>query len=213
MIDVILPVLDEASVIPWVLDRMPEGYSPVVVDNGSTDGSADVARARGARLIVEPVKGFGSACFAGLVNARADVVCFMDCDGSLDPKNLPLVAEPILSDRADLMLGARVPERKAWPLHARAANALLARAVRRRTGLLLRDIGPMRAARREPLLALGLTDRRFAWPLEMVIKASEKRWRVAETEIPYLKRTGTSKVTGTVNGAIKTVIDMTPFLR
>ncbi|MBA3366853.1 MAG: glycosyltransferase, partial [Actinobacteria bacterium] len=94
MIDVILPVLNEAKALPWVLGRLPEGYAPIVADNGSTDGSGDLASGLGARVVVEPQPGFGAACFAGLTAATAEVVCFMDCDGSLDPRALPAVADP-----------------------------------------------------------------------------------------------------------------------
>src|SRR5688500_17776712 len=114
---------------------MPDGFLPVVVDNGSTDGSAELARGLGARVVAEPRRGFGAACHAGLLAARGDVVCFMDCDGSLDPAELPRVSDPVAAGRSDLMLGARRPERGAWPLHARVANRGLALELRRRTGL------------------------------------------------------------------------------
>jgi glycosyltransferase involved in cell wall biosynthesis len=125
MPDVILPVLDEAAALPWVLGRIPAGYRPVVVDNGSTDGSAEIAGALGATVVREPRRGFGAACFAGLRAARADVVCFADCDGSLDPAELPAVAGPVLRGEADLVLGRRRPEPGAWPAHARVLNRAL----------------------------------------------------------------------------------------
>src|SRR4051812_38327468 len=108
MPDVVLPVLDEREAIPWVLERMPAGYAPIVVDNGSTDGSGRLAARLGAQVVTEPQRGFGAACWAGLNAARAEVVCFMDCDGSLDPRHLPRVADPVAQDVADLVLGARV---------------------------------------------------------------------------------------------------------
>jgi glycosyltransferase involved in cell wall biosynthesis len=214
VIDVVLPVLDEAEALPWVLGRMPDGFRAVVADNGSTDGSADVARAHGAHVVVEPRRGFGAACFAGLQAAEAEVVCFMDCDGSLDPRELPLVADPVAAGRADLVLAARDAERGAWPLPARLANRALALELRRRTGLRLHDIGPMRAARRAELLALGLRDRRFGWPLEMVLRAHAAGWRIEETVAAYRPRqAGRSKVTGTARGFARTVRDMTAVMR
>ena len=208
MIDVVLPVLDEAEAIPWVLSRIPSGYRPVVVDNGSTDGSGDLAARLGAVVVTEGTPGFGSACFAGLRAATSDVVCFMDCDGSLDPADLPSVSGPVLAGGAGLVLGARHAHRGAWPLHARLGNRVVAWEVRRRTGLSLRDLGPMRAARREALLGLGIVDRRFGWPLEMVLRAAAAGWRISEVDVPYLARTGRSKVTGTVRGTARTVLDM-----
>ncbi|MDX3093033.1 glycosyltransferase family 2 protein [Streptomyces sp. ME19-03-3] len=208
-VDVVLPCLDEAEALPWVLDRIPPGWRAIVVDNGSTDGSADIARALGAQVVHEPRRGFGAACHAGVTAATAEVVCVCDCDASLDPALLPLVAGPVLDGTADLVLGRRRPvTRRAWPLHARLANLELARMVRRRTGLRLHDLGPMRAARREALLALDLTDRRSGYPLQMVVRAADAGWRVRETDVPYRPRTGRSKVTGTWRGTWQAVRDM-----
>lgn len=212
MPDVVLPVLNEAAALPWVLERMPDGYRAIVADNGSDDGSPAVAAANGAAVVHEPQRGFGAACFAGLMAATADVVCFMDADGSLDPAYLPRVAGPVNDGAVDLMLGSRDAQRGAWPIHARVGNAVLARRVRRRTGYAITDLGPMRAARREALVGLGLTDRRFGWPLEMVLAASRAGWTVSEVGVPYLLRTGRSKVTGTVRGTIRTVRDMSKAL-
>ena len=210
--DVILPVLDEAEALPWVLGRFPAGARAIVVDNGSVDGSADVARAHGATVVDEPRRGFGAACWAGLLAAEADIVCFMDADASLDPEELHLVAGPLERSEADLVLGRRRPDRRALPAHARLANRYLAREVNRRTGLQLRDLGPMRGTRREPLLGLGITDRRFGWPLEMVLRAAAAGWRVAEVDVAYRARTGRSKVTGTLRGTARAVHDMRAVL-
>jgi glycosyltransferase involved in cell wall biosynthesis len=213
VIDVVLPVLDEAEALPWVLGRVPARYRAIVVDNGSSDGSAALAAELGAEVISEPARGFGAACWAGLVAAGAELVCFMDCDGSLDPLELGRVAEPVAAGAADLVLGARRPEPGAWPAHARLANRALAFEVRRRTGLRLSDLGPMRCARREDLLALGMRDRRFGWPLEMVLRAAAAGWRVHEVEVGYRARSGRSKVTGSVRGSARAVRDMAAALR
>lgn len=212
MPDVVLPMLDEAEAIVAVLAAMPSGYRPIVVDNGSTDGSPDLARAAGAQVVEEPVRGFGAACWAGLLAATDDVVLFMDADGSMPPADLVRVAAPVLAGDADLVLGARDAVRGAWPPHARLANRYLAWKVGRRTGLALRDIGPMRAARRADLLDLGMQDRRFGWPLEMVLRAGAAGWRVVEVDVPYLPRAGRSKVTGTVKGTLRAVRDMRRIL-
>lgn len=213
MPDVVLPALDEADAVEWVVGRLPPGFRAIVVDNGSTDGTAERAAAAGALVVNEPVRGFGSACWAGLQAATAEVVCFMDCDASLDPQALPLVADPVAAGDADLMVGARVAERGAWPLHARLANRLLAAEVRRRTGLTLRDLGPMRAARREALLGLGLADRRSGWPLEMVLRAHAAGWVIRDVQVAYHERAGRSKVTGTVRGTMRAIGDMSRLLR
>jgi glycosyltransferase involved in cell wall biosynthesis len=213
MPDVVLPVLNEALALPWVLGRMPAAYRPVVVDNGSDDGSPQIAAELGAEVIHEPRRGFGSACAAGLAAACADVVCFMDADGSLDPMELPRVANPVQGGESDLMLGARLPQRGAWPLHARVANRVLMAEVRRRTSLKLSDLGPMRAARRRDLVALGIEDRRSGWPLEMVLRAHRSGWRVSEVGVVYQARSGRSKVTGTVRGTVQAIADMGSLLR
>jgi glycosyltransferase involved in cell wall biosynthesis len=212
VIDVVLPVLDEREALPGVLGAMPRGYHPIVVDNGSRDGSADLARRLGATVVVEPKRGFGAACFAGLVAAEGDVVCFMDCDGSLDPRYLPRVTDPVVAGDVDLMLAARRIEKGAMPPHARVANRALAFELRRRTGTPLTDLGPMRAARRRALIGLGIEDRRFGWPLEMVLRASAAGWRIGETPVPYRARAGRSKITGTVRGTMRAVRDMRAVL-
>jgi glycosyltransferase involved in cell wall biosynthesis len=212
--DVVLPVLNEASTLGWVLGRMPPGYRPIVVDNGSSDGSADVARSRGATVIEEPRRGYGSACYAGLLAASHPVVAFLDADGSLDPVDLPAVCDPVAGDALDLVLAARRPgTRGAWPLHARLANRALGRVVGRRTGNRLRDLGPMRAASRDGLIGLGLVDRRSGWPLEMILRAADAGWRIGEVPIRFgPRRGGRPKETGTVGGTVRAVRDMSAVL-
>ncbi|SSC22564.1 Glycosyltransferase type 2, partial [Klenkia terrae] len=213
--DVVFPCLDEAGALPWVLTRLPEGYRAIVADNGSTDGSAQIAADHGATVVHVPQRGFGAAAHAGLEAATDEIVCFCDADASMDPAQLPRVVGPVAAGEADLVLGRRRPSsRAAWPVHARVANTALSVLMRRRTGLRLHDLGPMRAARRTELLALGITDRRFGYPLEMVTRASDAGWRIRELDVDYHPRAdGTkSKVTGTVLGTAKTVRDMSRVL-
>jgi glycosyltransferase involved in cell wall biosynthesis len=211
--DVVLPVLNELAALRGVLASLPAGYRPIVVDNGSTDGSGQLAAELGATVVYEPVPGFGSACFAGLVAATSEIVCFMDADGSLDGADLPQVAASVVAGHADLVLGCRQAEPGAWPLHARIANWELSRRVHRRCGIRLHDLGPMRAARRGALMDLGIVDRRFGWPLEMVVRAAEAGWTIREVDVPYRARTGRSKVTGTLSGTLRTIRDMSTVLR
>ena len=214
VVDVVLPCLNEAQALPWVLSRMPEGYRAIVADNGSTDESARIAASLGALVVSVPQRGFGAAVAAGVEAATAAVVCVCDADASLDPTQLPLVANPVLDGTADLVLGSRRPvSRGAWPVHARLANRLLAR---RMNGVIghqaLTDLGPMRAARRTDLIALDLVDRRFGYPLEMVLRAAQEGWRITEVPVDYLPRKGRSKVTGTIRGTARAVKDMRAVL-
>ncbi|HYZ52577.1 MAG TPA: glycosyltransferase family 2 protein [Streptosporangiaceae bacterium] len=212
-IDVVLPCLNEAGALPWLLSRMPPGYRPIVADNGSTDGSARIAADHGATVVPVEQRGYGAACHGGLTAAKNEVVCVMDADGSLDPADLPAVSGPVLDGSADLALGRRCPSSAgAWPVHARAGNMVLASALRRRAGVRIRDIGPMRAARRAALLSLPICDRRFGYPLETVVRAAEAGWRICEADVPYYPRTGKSKVTGSVGGTMRTVRDMSKVL-
>jgi glycosyltransferase involved in cell wall biosynthesis len=213
VIDVILPVLDEAAALPAVLDGLPPGFRAVVVDNGSSDGSGAVARSLGAAVVDEPCRGFGAACWAGLQAATSAVVAFCDADASLDLGDLPRVTGPVVDGRADLVLGARHAIAGAWPMHAHVANRWLARRVQSAARVRLTDLGPMRAAQREGLLGLGMTDRRFGWPLEMVLRAAAAGWRIEEVPVPYRPRIGRSKVTGTVRGTARAVRDMSRVLR
>jgi glycosyltransferase involved in cell wall biosynthesis len=214
VVEVILPVLDEAQAIPGVLARFPAGFAPLVVDNGSADGSAEVARRLGAQVVCEPRRGFGAACWAGLSAARSELVCFMDCDGSLDAGELPTVTDPVSDGTLDLCLGTRRAQPGAWPPHARMANRALAWRLQRRAGVAVTDLGPMRCAARRPLLELGLEDRAFGWPLEMVLRAATAGWRIGEMPVAYRSRAGgRSKVSGSVRGSVRAVRDMSAILR
>ena len=212
-VDLVLPCLNEAAALPWVLGRVPANIRAIVVDNGSSDGSAEIARAAGATVIAEQRRGFGAAVAAGLEAVRAPVVCVCDADASLDPAELTrLIA--VLDNGADLVLGRRIPTRRsAWPLHARVANSYLARRIRRVSGARVTDIGPMRVARTEALRGLGILDRRSGYPLEMVLRAAAAGWRIVETDVAYAPRIGRSKVTGTVRGTMTAVHDMNRVLR
>jgi glycosyltransferase involved in cell wall biosynthesis len=213
-VDVVLPCLDEAAALPGVLTALPAGYRAIVVDNGSTDGSPEVAAAYGAVVLHEPIRGYGAAVHTGLEHATADVVCFLDADGSLDPAELvPLVAA--VRAGAQLAVGRRVPvSRGVWPWHARAGNRVLATILRRR-GLPVSDIAPARAIRRVDLLDLGVQDRAFGYPLELLLRAADAGWRVVEQDVAYRPRAaGTkSKVSGSVRGTMRAVRDMAGVLR
>jgi glycosyltransferase involved in cell wall biosynthesis len=213
VIDIVLPCLNEAAALSWVLSRIPAGARAVVVDNGSTDGSASVASALGAVRVSCPERGYGAACHAGLLASGAELVAFCDCDCTIDPTVITELARPLLDGAADLVVGRRVPTGwSSWPAHARLANRVLARQVRRRTGVTLRDVGPVRVAPRAALLDLCLRDRRSGYPVETVIRAADAGWRIVQLNVPYLPRAGHSKVTGTVAGTVRAVRDMRAVL-
>lgn len=200
--------------MPGVLGALPAGYAAIVVDNGSTDDSAAVAAALGAEVVHEPRRGYGAAVHTGLEHASADIVCFLDADGSLDTRELAPLVRAVAAGEADLAVGRRIPVgRGAWPWHARAGNRFLA-ALLRRQGLPVRDIGPVRVARRTALLDLGVTDRAFGYPLELLIKAGRAGWSVREFELSYRPRAaGTrSKVSGSLRGTARATRDMVKVL-
>lgn len=212
LIDVILPCLDEVQALPGVIGALPPGFRALVVDNGSRDGTPEVAAALGAVVVHETRRGYGAAVHTGLTAATSDIVAFLDADGSLDPGQLPAMVAML--DGADLVAGRRVPVgRGAWPWHARAGNMAIAALLRRR-GVPVHDIAPLRVARRRALLDLGITDRAFGYPLELLVRAGAAGWRIREVDVTYRPRTGgKSKVSGSVRGTLRAARDMATVLQ
>jgi glycosyltransferase involved in cell wall biosynthesis len=207
-VTVVLPCLNEADSLPGVLAAIPAGYRALVVDNNSTDATAEVARRHGADVVTEPRPGYGSAVHAGVVAATTPIVAVLDADGSLDAGDLPRLVSDL--DRgADLVIGRRRPARGVrWPWHARLGTAAVCWRLRTRHGLRVHDIAPMRVARRDALIGLGVTDRRSGYPLELLIRAAAAGWRVVERDVDYGPRTaGKSKVSGSVRGSVTAAFD------
>lgn len=204
---VVLPALNEADALPAALAGRPDNVRVVVVDNGSTDATADVARSLGADVVAEPRRGFGFACAAGLEAAgEVDIVVYMDADATCDWADLPALTEPILGDHADLVLGRRVRQRRsrgAMPVHVAVANRVLGWLCGRLVAVSTHDIPPYRAMNRRALASLGIQDRTYGWPLEMVLRAGRSGLRVVEVPVAYHRRVGTSKVTGTLGGTLR----------
>lgn len=204
----IIPALNEADCLGQVLAEVPTDllHQVIVVDNGSTDDTARVAREAGATLIAEPRRGYGFACAAGAAAAGGEVLVFMDGDGSFVPTELVDLLAPFLVDSADLVLGARrtrASGSEVMPPHQRLGNRLFAWLLRWRYGLALTDLGPFRAIRRELLLALDMQEHTHGWPLEMIIKAARARKRILEVPVSYRPRAaGQSKVGGTLRGSV-----------
>ena len=210
----VIPCRNEAGSLPGVLAAGPSGWVPLVVDNGSDDDTASVARRLGAVVVTETVPGYGAAVQRGVESVTTPIVCVLDGDGSLDPAELPgLVA--LLRSGADLVVGRRIPERDAgWPLHARVGNAIVAARLRRRFGLGVHDIGAVRAARTRTLLDLGVEDRRSGYPLELLVRAGRAGLRVEELPVSYRPRTaGRSKVSGSVLGSAVATWDFLKVIR
>ena len=205
-VTLVIPALNEAEVIGQLVRRVPPGAvsEVIVVDNGSVDGTAAVAAGAGARVVGEPRRGYGAACWAGVgaVSSTTEVVAFLDGDGSQSPEELPAVLEPIASGRADFVLGARRFD-GAHPLHATLGSLLVARFLSWRHRVRLTDIGPFRAIRLDLLRRLDMQDRAYGWPVEMVAKAAARRARIIEVPVAHAPRqAGRSKVSGTVLGSL-----------
>ncbi|MFQ6331911.1 glycosyltransferase family 2 protein [Nocardia sp. CWNU-33] len=213
-VTVVIPCRDEAEALPDVLAAMPAGYHVLVVDNGSTDATAAVARVRGARVVSEDRPGYGAAVQAGIAAATTELVAVLDGDGSMDPGELPGLVDLMYSG-ADLAVGRRVPvESGVWPWHARLGNRLIARRLRRKYGLPVHDIAAMRVARRTAMLSLGPLHNRCGYPLELLIGAAGAGWKIVERDISYRPRTGgISKVSGSWRGSLHATRDFLAVLR
>lgn len=207
-ISVVIPALNEEASLPSVLAELPwEALLEVVVaDNGSTDRTAELARAGGARVVAATRRGYGSACLAGIAAlAPTDIVVFLDADHSDHPDELPIVIAPILSGRADLVIGSRrlgvcepgamLPQQR-WG--NRFATALMGLVFRHRTT----DLGPFRAIRADALARLGMRDPDYGWTVEMQVRALQEGLVVAEVPVSYRRRVGRSKIAGTIRGTI-----------
>lgn len=207
---VIIPALNEERSLPQVLADVPRPLieEVIVADNGSTDRTADVARAGGATVVDEPQAGYGRACLAGLAEASnhpPDIVVFVDADYSDRPSEMPQLLEPILMDRADLVIGSRVlGEREPGALapHARWGNRLATWLILRLYGVKFTDLGPFRAIRYSTLRSLDMKDQDFGWTAEMQAKAARAGIRSTEVPVSYHRRIGKSKITGTVKGTV-----------
>jgi glycosyltransferase involved in cell wall biosynthesis len=210
-VTVILPALDEAAALPTALASFPPQVGLLVIDNGSTDQTAAVAAAHGAKVVCEPRRGFGAACWAGVQAAPGEVLVFADADGSFDGADLPAVAGPVLAGEAELVVGSRLARREPGAMSALAVleNRLLGLACRLLFGVPLTDLGPFRAIRRDRLLGLGMTDRGSGWPLEMIGRAGQAGLRVAEVPVRYRPRAGgRSKVSGSLRGTVRAITAM-----
>ncbi len=211
-----LPCRDEGPALRDLLPRVPAAFSVIVVDNGSSDDTAAVARALGARVVTEPRPGYGAAVHAGIEAATAEFVAVMDGDGSFDPEQLGPMLTEVASGRADLAVGRRRPVRRGvWPWHARLGNAVITTWLRRRIRMDAHDIAPMRVCRRQSLLDLGLQDRRFGYPVELLQAVTVAGWRLSEHDVDYHPRAaGTrSKVSGSVIGSARAARDFARVLR
>jgi glycosyltransferase involved in cell wall biosynthesis len=214
--DVVIPCRDEAAALPLVLARVPDDWNVIVVDNGSTDGTAAIARSLGARVVTEPRPGYGAAVHAGVLASDAEHVAVMDGDASMRLSDLEPMLELVRTGAATMAVGRRRPvARGVWPWHARAGTLLLATWIRLRSAFPIHDLAPMRVCRRADLLALDVQDRRFGYPLELMLRAARAGWTVREIDVAYDRRAaGTkSKVSGSVRGTARVIHDFAAVLR
>ncbi|MGA8850690.1 MAG: glycosyltransferase family 2 protein [Aeromicrobium sp.] len=216
MCDVVIPCRDEAAALPAVLAGLPTGWRAIVVDNGSHDGTAEVAERLGATVVHEDRAGYGAAVHTGVEAATADHVAVIDGDGTMLLADLVPMLDMVRSGGARMAVGRRRPvERGVWPWHARLGTKLLAAVIRRRSGFGIHDLAPMRVSRRDDLLELGVKDRRFGYPLELMLRAAEAGWTVHEVDVAYGHRApGTkSKVSGSVRGTARVIKDFAKVMR
>jgi len=207
-VSVIIPTHNEAQAIERVLADLPSNLvtEVIVVDSNSTDGTPEIARRMGARVIHEPRRGYGRACLTGLANTdNPDVVVFLDGDYSDRPSELPILLAPIIEGRADITLGSRLQERPsagALPWHQAFGNRLAASLIRLLYGLKITDLGPFRAGRAEVLRALALEETTYGWAVEMILKGALAGFPVVEVPVSYYPRIGKSKIGGTLKGTV-----------
>jgi glycosyltransferase involved in cell wall biosynthesis len=207
-VTVVIPTYNEAGSIARVLDDLPAPLvtEVLVVDAGSSDGTREIAAARGARVIVEPRRGYGRACLTGLAAAdKPDTVVFLDGDYSDRPGELGRLLTPIREGRADIVLGSRLAgglARGAMPWHAQFGNRLAATLIRGLYGVSLTDLGPFRAARYEVLRAVELRELTYGWAVELVTRGARRGYRVLEVPVSYHPRIGVSKISGTLRGSV-----------
>ncbi len=203
---VIIPALNEAQSIAKVIADLPAIFDQIiVVDNGSTDTTADKAKAAGAQVVYEPQQGYGAACLAGIAQTNADVIAFVDGDYSDYPADLTPLVEVVSSQLAQLAVGVRTPEqcqKRAMPWHQRAGNWLMCCLIELLHGKQFSDLGPMRCINASTLASLNMQDKDYGWTAEMQIKAYQQQVTVKEFPVRYRARIGTSKISGTVKGTI-----------
>jgi glycosyltransferase involved in cell wall biosynthesis len=207
-VSVIIPTHNEAQSIERVLADLPSYLTTeaIVVDSNSKDGTPEIAARMGARVVLEPRRGYGRACLTGLAAADSpDVVVFLDGDYSDRPSELPILLAPIIEGRADITLGSRLSGRRssrAMPWHQAFGNRLAASLIRLLYGLDITDLGPFRAGRADVLHALMLEETTYGWAVEMILKGALAGFRVVEVPVSYHPRIGTSKISGTLKGTI-----------